>query len=49
MTRSYQLLSIIALYSDIANTFHVHQGYGAVYCWKRLASGHARFIAAHGG
>lgn len=50
MKSAYQLLSIIALYSDVANTFYF---FGApqpcVYCWRRVPNGRLYFIAAHGG
>jgi hypothetical protein len=47
MTLAYQLLSIVALYSDIANVFEIEGS--AVYCWRMAPSGRLRFIAAHGG
>jgi hypothetical protein len=45
MTTAYQLLSIVALYSDIANTFDVFDD--GVAAGRRAKSGRVVFVAAH--
>ena len=45
MKSAYQLLAIIAQYSDIANTFQVHVHAGVVYCLHMAPSGRTRWIA----
>jgi hypothetical protein len=45
MTAAYQLLSLIALYSDIANTFEVFDD--GIAAGRMVRSGRSRFIAAH--
>jgi hypothetical protein len=47
MTTAYQLLSLVAKYSDIANRFDFHYGHAVAfaYCWKLAPSGRARWVA----